>query len=397
MPRYAYDAIDGSGKPVQGVLMAETESALDRALAEMNLVLIDARVERRRRSAKIGPQVLIDLCYHLQSVVEGGVPIVTGLQDFCEDERHPLAPIVSDIVRKLRNGAQLSTALGDYPGCFPELMRALIRAGEETGKLDVILRDLVRYLEWREELRYRIRSALTYPCVVVLGIGGLCVLLVVYVLPSFLQIFVEMNVELPAVTRGLLAFSQLFTRDGAWIVAGAVALATTFAVAVRTPRGRYVYHAALLRMPLVGRLLTMLEMARFSHNLAVLYSAGIPILRAMQMIAEIIQNVCIRRVVVDAQESVARGGSLTDALTRERLIPSLVMRMISIGELAGELDRSLERASSFYDRELPRVIDKTLAVFNTLSIVFLGVVLTAVAISIFVPVYKMLGEIHAGP
>jgi general secretion pathway protein F len=394
VPRYAYDATDPSGKLVQGVLMADTERALDMALDEMNLVLIEARVERRRRAASVGPHVLIDFCYHLQSVIEGGIPIVAGLSDFCEDDKHPLAPIMTDVVRKLRNGAQLSAALGDYPSCFPDLMRALIRAGEETGKLDVILKDLVHYLEWREELRYRIRSAMAYPCVVVLGIVALCVLLVTYVLPSFLVVFVEMNVELPALTRGLLVLSEFLTQHGAWVVGGTAGFVTTFVLVIRTQRGRYAYHSALLRIPLIGRLLTMLEMSRFSHNLAVLYSAGIPIIRAMQMIAEIVQNVRIRRVIEEAEDSVGRGGSLTESLAREQIIPSLVMRMISIGEMSGELDQSLERASAYYDRELPRIISKTLAAFNTLAIVCLGGALAAVAISIFVPVYKMLGEIN---
>ena len=396
MPHYAYSASDGAGRVVEGVLAADSERGLDHALSEMNLILIDARLERSRGSTKVSPQGLIDLCYHLQSVIEGGIPLVDGLTDLCEDDGNALSAVMRDVVRKLRNGAQLSEAMEEYPRCFPELMRALLRAGEETGRLDVILRDLVAYLEWREELRHQIRKALSYPTVVFLGIGALCVILVTYVLPSFLAIFAELDVELPALTRALLAVSAVLTQHGLACLVGASAVGASAVVAVRTERGRAAYHTALLSLPLAGRLLTMLEMSRLCHNLAILYSAGIPIVRAMEMVGPILQNVRVRRVVTEARASVSRGGSLTEAFSREKLIPGLVMRMLSIGEASGALDRSLERASAYYDRELPRIIARTLAAFNTLAIVFLGVFLAGVAIAIFVPMYQMLGEINAG-
>ncbi len=396
MARFAYEATDASGRLVRGVQLADSEAELDRVLTGMQLCLIDFRVASARRRRGVPAQLMVDLCYHLGSAVEGGIPLIDALQDFCADETSPLAEVIGDVARKVRNGAQLSDALGEYPQIFPELMRSLLRAGEQTGKLDLVLRDLARYLEWRDQLRQQIRSALAYPCVVVSGILALCVLLVTYVLPSFLAIFRELGVELPPFARGMLAVSEILRAHALAFVLGGTAAGAGVWRALNTPRGREAWHAALLRLPLVGRLVTMLEMARFSHNLGVLYAAGIPIVDALRMIREIVQNVRIRRVLDGALESLRGGGSLADALKREQLIPRLVVRMLAIGEASGRLDQSLERASAFYDRELPRTIARTLAVFNTLSVVLLGVAVAGMALSIFVPLYSMLGEINAG-
>ena len=396
MARFSYDATDASGRRVRGIQLADSEAELDRILAGMQLCLIDFRIASARRRRGVPPQLMVDLCYHLGSAVEGGIPLIDALSDFCADESNPLAEVMGDVARKVRNGAQLSDALGDYPQIFPDLMRSLLRAGEHTGKLDLVLRDLARYLEWRDQLRHQIRSALAYPCVVLGGILALCILLVTYVLPSFLTIFSELGVELPPFARGMLALSQGLREHAFAVALGALACAGGIWRALRTARGRDAWHGALLRIPLVGRLVTMLEMARFSHNLGVLYAAGIPIVDALHMIRDIVQNVRMRQVVTNALDSLRGGGTLADALKREQLIPRLVVRMIAIGEASGRLDQSLERASAFYDRELPRTIARTLAVFNTLSVVLLGTAVAFMALSIFVPLYSMLGEINAG-
>ena len=396
MARFAYQATDASGKTVHGVQLADSEAELDRILAGMQLCLIDFRVASARRRRRVPAQLMVDFCYHLGSAVEGGIPLIDALQDFCADETHPLAEVMADVARKIRNGAQLSEALGDYPALFPELMRSLLRAGEQTGKLDLVLRDLARYLEWRDQLRHQIRSALAYPCVVMSGIAVLCVLLVTYVLPNFIVVFQELGVALPPLARGMLAAGDLLRTHFLGLGLAALAAGIGIRQALRTPAGRRLWHVALLRMPLLGGLVTMLEMARFSHNLAVLYAAGVPIVDALRMIRDIVQNVQIRAALERALDELRGGGSLAESLGRERLIPRLVLRMIAIGEASGRLDQSLERASAYYDRELPRAIARMLAVFNTLSVVLLGAAVTFMALSIFVPLYTMLGEINAG-
>ncbi len=396
MPRFAYQARDASGRLVRGIELADSEEALDSVLSSSNLCLIEARVQRARRGGRVRAEVLVDFCYHLRSVVEGGIPLIEGLQDFCDDTSHPLNSVMVDVSRKIRNGSQLSEAMAEYPGHFPELMRALIRAGEETGRLDQILRDLVSYLEWRNELAHQIKSALAYPAVVVGGILVLCVILLTYVLPNFMQIFNELDVELPLATVVLLAISDFLRTRGVLLLCALAAGAAGFRILVRTDSGRSLYHALLLRLPLFGNLITMLEMSRFAHNLSILYASGIPIVRAIDLIENIVQNFSIRESLASAQEDIKRGGSLTGALERERWMPTLVTRMLRIGEQTGELDRSLERVSAYYDRELPRVIKKTLAVFNTSSVVCLGGVIGTMALAIFVPVYKMLSSLNTG-
>jgi len=396
VPRFYYRARDARGKLIRGIEFADSEAALDATLASSDLCLIDARVEQVRHRSRVKGQILIDFCYHLRSIVDGGIPLIQGLEDFCSDGSHPLHSVILDLTRKLRNGAQLSDAMADYPGVFPDLMRSLVRAGEETGRLDQILADLVSYLEWRDELGHQIRSAMAYPAVVVGGVLLLCIVMLTYVLPNFLGIFSELGVELPTATKVLLAISSFVRAHGLALLGGAIATGVGLSFALRTDAGRGLRDRLLLRFPLFGQLIIMLEMSRFAHNLSILYASGIPIVRALELIQSIVQNLSIRAALASAREEIKRGGSLSKALDRERWMPPLVMRMLSIGEQSGELDQSLGRVSAYYDRELPRVIKRTLAIFNTLSVVFLGGMIGTLALAIFVPVYKMLGSINTG-
>ena len=200
MPRFAFDARTVSGESVHGFEIAADEHELDRRLADDDLLLVRARPIRARGRSKANYRTLVDLCYHLAVVVEAGIPILAGLRDLTA-AGHPMAEELDGIARNVERGSSLSGAMDEYPEHFPHLVRALVRAGEESGSLDRVLHDLVRYLEWREELRREIRSALTYPSIVIVAMGGLVALLTLWVLPTFMEIFIELRVDLPITTR----------------------------------------------------------------------------------------------------------------------------------------------------------------------------------------------------
>ena len=362
-------------------------------------MLVRARVGGGRAGARIpkSGRVLIDLCYHLATSIEAGVPLVTTLIDLQEDGNSPIAGILDDLTRKVEAGQTLSQAMESYPALFPPLVQSLVAAGEETGELPRILRDLVTYLQWTDDLHRKLKSAMTYPCIVLVGMVGLVALLTTFVLPNFLDLFVELHVDLPLITRGMIWLHHFLMAWWFWLALGAGVLVLAFTLVLRNAAVRYRLHGILLDLPLFGMLLTMIEMSRFAHNLSLLYAAGIPIVRGLEMVAGIVQNLVVREAVGNSAESVRNGATLTDAIGETKLMPTLVMRMISLGERVGSLEQSLDHVATYYDREVPGIIDRALAIFNAVLIASLGMMLVSIALGIFVPLYQMMGNLDAAP
>jgi len=392
--RFAFSAVDAAGAWSTGVLVASDDRAVDRALALRGLVLVRARP--LRGSSRVHGRVISDFFYHLGVLVGAGVPIAQGLHDLHEDASHPLAVAIAEIARRVETGATLSEAFAQQPQFFSPLMVSIVRAGEETGKLDVVLRDLVSYLEWREELSRQVRSAMVYPTIVAVGLVGLCALLVLFVLPRFVGIFLELRVELPLPLQLLLWIQAAVVSNWPWLIGAGACAAALLVAWQRCEHGRRARDRAALALPLVRTLVVSLDMSRLCHNLGLLYASGLPILEALGLSAAIVQNRSIREVVAGARDKVSRGATLVDALRAPGIVPPMVLRMLAVGEATGDIDGALERAARFYEREVPAVIDRSIAWFNSAVIVALGATLLTIILSFFAPLYEALGNLNAG-
>ncbi len=398
MPLFRFDARDFAGRSVSGVESALDLGALDRALEQRKLVLVRARPgAARSRARETTSRVRIDFCHHLATAVEAGVPLTAALRDLGADGDSSIADVLDDLTRKVEGGQMLSQAMDAHPAVFPPLIRSLVATGEQTGELPRILRDLVVNLEWNEALRRKLSAALLYPAIVLTGVVGLVALLTTVVLPNFLELFAEFDVELPLVTRAMMAFQGFVTGYWPFIGLSVALLVAGFILVVRTEQGRLRLHGALLKAPIVGNVISMIEMSRFAHNLGLLYGAGVPIVRALEMVAEIVQNRVMREVVAGSVAAVRSGETLTDALGRSQRLPALVMRMVALGERSGGLDKALEHVAGYYDREVPDRIDRALALFNTALILGLGVLLASIALGVFMPLYQMMGNLNETP
>jgi len=391
MRRFAYEAIDADGAHRSGTEIAPNKRALDQKLSKQGLVLVHARTEHSR--AKATPRTMIDLFYHLSVILAAGVPILQGLRDLQESGEHPLAAELGDIELRVEGGKSLSDALATHPKHFSPLMVSVVQAGEQTGKLDDVLRDLVSYLEWRENFRRQVRSATTYPTILFVATLGLCAVLGLFVLPRFTGVFGELGVELPAAMQAILTVRGFIVGGWLWVVSIGVLAGGSLWGWLRTERGRAARDRALLRIPLIGRLILSLELSRFCHNLSVLYAAGIPLLQSLSMTAGIVQNRSVRRAIQAGSDRVQGGAGLLEALQPERVFPSMVLRMLNVGESTGQLGQSLDHVSQYYDRELPDTIDRTIAYFNTGVLVLMGGVVVMIALAFFVPMYEMLGNV----
>ena len=393
MRRFAFDAIDPSGARQYGTELATNEGDLDRQLSQRGLVLLTSRKVRAR--GRVTPRTVIDVFYHLSVILGAGIPVLRGLQDLQEMGEHPLAAELSDIERRVETGTSLSDALSAHPQHFPPLAVSVVRAGEQTGRLAGILSDLVSYLEWRAELRRQIRSAATYPIIVLTATLALCCVLGFFVLPRFSEIFGELGVELPGPMLVVLAMRQLLITHWLWFLGLCVALGIPFFLWQRTESARALRHRLFLRVPVFGPLILNLDLARFCHNLALFYSAGLPILDGLKMTEEIVQNRAVRRSIRHATDRLQAGSGLRDALLPEKAFPPLVLRMLHVGESTGHLDEALDHVAKFYNREVPVAIGRVIASFNVGIMVFMGATVTTVILSFFVPLYKMLGNLNA--
>jgi len=392
--RFSFSAIDAAGARSTGVLVASDDREVDRRLSSRGLVLLRARPMRGSR--RVPARVISDFFHHLGVLVGAGVPIARGLHDLHEDSDNPLAVEIADIARRVDTGSTLSDALAQHPRYFAPLMLSVVRAGEQTGKLDVVLRDLVSYLEWREELGRQVRSAMVYPTIVGVGLIGLCTLLVLFVLPRFVGIFLELRVEIPIALRLMLWTQATVFAYWPWLFVLGTVAGSALVVWQRSEHGRRARDRAALALPLARTLVVGLDMSRFCHNLGLLYAAGLPILDALATTAEIVQNRLIREAIQAAREKVMRGSGLVEALRAPGVVPAMVLRMLGVGETTGNIDAALERAARFYEREVPAVIDRSIAWFNTGVIVALGAVLLTIILSFFVPLYEAMGNLNAG-
>ncbi|MEM7410907.1 MAG: type II secretion system F family protein [Myxococcota bacterium] len=392
MPRYQFEARGAGGAVVRGVEFAPDELSLDRMLADSDLLLIRATHKPAREGRGSSTRALIDFCYHLAIVSESGIPLIQGLRDLSEGD-HPMQTVIADVARRVESGETLSASLAEHPAEFPELMVGLVRAGEESGTLDRVLHDLAKHLEWREDLARQIRVASMYPALVVVGICGLGFVLGAFVLPQFLKIFDELGATLPPTTRALV-FLHAFFRDYWWLAFGGLAgLGFGGWLALKNPVIRHRFDQTVLRLPLLGKLALMIDMSRFAHNLGTLLASGMPILRALAMVEDVVSNRAIRDALARGRDRVEQGATLTDALGRSDILPPLVMRMLSVGEVSGRLDESLERVASYYDREVPAIVERAIAVFNMVALLALGAALVTIALSIFAPLYQAMGEL----
>lgn len=402
MPRYEYQAIDDYGKRVRGTLLAADETGVRETLAPMGLHLISAKARAAApgglfRRTRIRRDDIIQVTYHLKTLIGAGIPIIVALGDLAEQTEHPaLKEVLHDIRRNVQSGAGLSDSFALHPESFPESFVSIIRAGETTGNLEGVLGDLARFLTWQEELAKTIRQATYYPMTVIAAVAGLIFILFTFVFPRFIKVFDAASVELPLPTRMVIAVSAFFRDYGLALLAAAAAAALAVRLYQRTEGGRYRVDAFKLRIPLVGRMIRAIEISRFSHFLALLFRAGVETIHSLSVVERVIGNRVIASVVRKAREELTAGRGLSSSLGSSGQFPQMVVRMVSAGEATGRLDETLENVAVYYDREVPLTVRKTFAILEPAVVLILAVIVLGAALAFFLALYKMVGAM-GGP
>lgn len=387
---------------IAGQVEARTRQEVIERLAEMGYCTLHLRPARRwpgvlrRAGGGPGPGERAFLYRQLVSMVRAGLTLPAALAALEVHARPRLRPVLTMLRRRLEQGAQLHEAMAALPRAFPALHAGLVRAGEVSGRLELALERLAALQEAEVTLRARVRSALTYPAIVVAAAGAVAVLVVTVVLPSFLGAFPELERTLPTPTRALLATGQAARSWWPAILAAALAGAWGLRSWGRTPRGRARRDRLLLRLPLAGHLLAAAVLARVLRTLATLVESGLPLPEALEACAGAAGNVVYARALRDARAGVTQGQPLVEPLEMGGVFPPLVVQAVRTGEQTGRLEEMLARAAEFYEREVEEGVKRMTAGLEPVLVLTVGGLVAFVAASVFFPLFRLIATVQAG-
>lgn len=405
MPVYSYTFRDGTGGTQKGTAEAESEDILRKRFEEQGLTVIEVTQIKggKRRSRSFGKVKLSNLavfCRQFSTMVDAGVSLVRCLDVLSRQTQDPkLKRILIDIGERVEGGESLSRAMQRHPRSFNNLFIGLIRAGEVGGVLEESLQRLSHFLEKDVELRRKVKSALTYPVLVLIAAIGIVIFLVSWVVPQFAELFKDIglkNEEFPAMTQFLIDLSVVFKQYW-WIVGlSVIFVITAWKLFVSTRFGRRTADRMKLKIPVFGKLHHKICMARFSRTMGTLLTSGVPILQAMETVAGTVGNSVMADAVLEARARIREGDRIGDPLEASRLFPPMVVHMIGVGEESGSLDFMLQKIADFYESEVEATLASLTAALEPVMIVVLGFIVGFIVIAMFLPLIKVIEGLSSG-
>ncbi|ALC15271.1 type II secretory pathway, component PulF [Desulfuromonas soudanensis] len=400
MALYSYRAIDLSSTVQIGKLAAQSESALEKALGMQGLTLIDAEKCWSFNLARLGQgryteSDLLDLTYLLRLVVISGISLVSGLQDVISGGgKKKLIPAFRSLSSAVESGMPLSEAMAERADIFPYYYLQMIRAGEISGTLEHSLEYLMSYLEWQVEFKKSTRSLLVYPSVVLSFMGVLATILFVFVFPALLKVLSGLKTDLPLPTRIVMGISNFAQNYFLLILVLLIVGAFAYRMLVKIPPIRLGVDRIFLRLPLIGDLAKKINLSRYFKTLATLQASGLDIQASFSTAAAVVNNRELQARLARVTEAILGGGSISQALIDTRAVPGLVISMVSLGEKTGNLDSALSRASDIFDKEVRETVKRLFAAMEPMIVVLLGAMMLVVLLSIFLPIYGIVGSIR---
>jgi type IV pilus assembly protein PilC len=400
---FKYSVRDRSGKLVNGELAAETEAALVQRLKQMGYAPVSIEKSNAGMKTEItipgfGPKVkLKDLAIFARqfaTMINSGLSLMRALSILSEQtENKELARVISEVRNEVEAGGALSTSMGKHPKVFPPLMVNLCKAGEIGGFLDAVLLQVAQNYEAEVKLRSKIKSAMTYPVVVgVIAILALVVMLT-FVVPTFAKIFKGLGAKLPAPTQILVDMSAAMK----YMLPLGILAVVGFTIVWKRVKDREevcrVVDPLKLKVPVFGLLFQKVAIARFARNLGTMISSGVPILQALDIVADTTGNWTITSAVRDVQESVRQGESLTQPLSQHAVFPPMVVQMMAVGEETGALDQMLAKIAEFYDQEVEATTDALTAMIEPIMIAVLGGMVGSMIVALYLPIFEVYNHV----
>ena len=401
MPTFSYTARTRTGSKQQGTLTAENRQVAAQQLQQRGLQA-DKLAEKRsglalfggggKRNRRVKTAELLVFTRQLSTIVSAGLPLMQGLDILAEQtEDANFASIIDDVAQEVEAGETFSDALRKFSRAFPDLYISMVRAGEAGGDLDGVLMQLADYLEATEDLKRRIKSAMTYPVVAFSMIILIAAGLIIWVVPQFAEIFASFGRALPAPTQALITISDFLRTWYAWVViiGAGVGITAFLRIYGSTRNGRYNIDAFKLRLPVFGSLMRKVAISRFTRTLSTLTRSGVAILQALEIVERTAGNEVYARAIRASADSVRNGETLADPLARSEVFPSMVTRMIAVGEKTGALETMLMKISDFYDSEVRATVDGLTSLIEPILIAMMGLVVGSIVVSLFLPILQL--------
>lgn len=401
MPYFNYTIRDASGQTRSGKVEAPNAEELRKRFQAEGLQVLEITQDRTAPRVPAGGYGRVKLsnlaifARQFSTMLDAGVSLVRCLdvlQQQTNDAR--LRKILMDLSTRVESGESLSRSMARHPKAFSQLIIGLIRAGEVGGVLEESLQRIAAFLEKDVELRRKIRSALTYPVIVLCAAVGIVIFLVSWLVPKFAELFKELNIkEMPAPTQFLIDLSAFLTQKWYIMIIALIAILIAYKLFVSTRVGRRVMDRVKLRVPVFGPLHHKIVMARFSRTMGTLLASGVPILQAMETVAGVVGNAVVSDAVLESRARIREGEKIADPLQKSKMFPPMVVHMVSVGEESGSLDHMLNKIADFYENEVEMTIASLTAAIEPVMIVLLGFIVGFIVISMFLPMIEVISNL----
>ncbi|MFH1622718.1 MAG: type II secretion system F family protein [Candidatus Omnitrophota bacterium] len=392
MPHFRYEAKNVEGNTQSGYIEAEDNKAAVALLHKKDLTILNLKEEKKKsfKAKKVKLDDLVIFSRQLATMVDSGISLVQALSILSEQAENKTLSTTTLIIQKdIEGGSSFCNALAKHPQIFSELYINMAKAGETSGKLDEILDRLAAYLEKANALQRKVKSSLVYPAVVISLALIITVVLLVKVVPIFKNIFDTLGGTLPLPTLILIGISDIMRKYFPIVIVGLIIFSILIKRYISTPKGRYRFDKILLKLPIFGPLFRKVAVARFSRTLATLVKSGVPILGALTIVGKTSGNKVIEENVLNACNSIKEGEPISVPLSKDNVFPPMVVRMISVGEQTGQLEKMLNKIADFYEDQVDAAVSGLVSMIEPLVIAFLGIVIGGIVIALFLPIFKI--------
>jgi len=396
MSAFEYKALDAAGKETKGVLEGDSSRQVRQLLREKGWMPLSVDEVRQRESKKqknvflaggISAADLSLVTRQLATLVKSGLPVEEALKAVSQQADKPrIRSMLMGVRSRVLEGYTLATALADFPHIFSELYRSTVEAGEHSGHINIVLDRLADYTENRQILQQKMIQSLIYPILISVVAVAVVTLLLAYVVPKIVEMFDNIDKELPGITQGLILVSDFIVAYGLYIgfvIAVAIGLFNLF---LRREGFKRQYHRFQLRLPLISKLVRGMNTGRFARTFSILAASGVPILEAMRISAQVLVNLPMRESVLNAANRVREGTAINQALATDGYFPPMMIHLIASGEASGNLEEMLERSADTQEREMETLLGTLMSLFEPLMIIVMGVIVLVIVVAIMLPI-----------
>lgn len=401
MPKFAWEGLNGKGEKVSGEIEAATQQDVFNYLRTQKIKFNPASIKDKSKgmsmeiklpgmAKKVAPKDVVIFTRQFATMIDAGLPLVQGLKIIGENhENSAFKKVLRNIRQSVESGITLADAMAKEPKTFDELYTNMIRAGENGGILDIILERLAIQLEKTMKLKREIKSAMIYPCVVISAAGIVTSVLLIFVIPTFAEMFKGFGSELPAPTQFVINLSDFFVSYW-WAIFGSVGGAIySFLRALKTERGKEVLHPIFMKLPVFGNIIRKVGVARFTRTLSTMLGSGVPILEALTICAKTSGNKVVENEVYQTRLAISEGKTMCEPLRDSDVFPPMVVSMIEVGEQSGAIDAMLTKIADFYEDEVDNAVGAMKQLIEPLMILMLGTIIGGLVIAMYLPIFKM--------